>query len=294
VQRLKDQTMSKKRASGRNSRRDSTRPVKRKDPLKSQASDSSLIAPGTHPLRPLQIALDVLLTRAAELLVQGGMDLNQIERALRAKADSIADGKWTRIREEASHFGLLKQVSGVLHDWWREPRFISANGTPKALPIRGRGVSLSALVARRVPLSKVPAAIEWMEKAGLFTRTENGLATTTKRAAIIERGSPGPLMSERGLILATHLLSTASHNYRLDEKLPGLMDRQVHVARLSLKHFRQFRELVRLHGGLFLETIDNWLEDHQTDRPGESAIEAGVHLYMFKGRSVKTKRRTSS
>ena len=97
-------------------------------------------------------------------------------------------------------------------------------------------------------------------------------------------------MSERGLTMAAYALDTAAHNYNVKAKLPGYTDRQSYVSRLSLKHFRQFRELMRLHGGMFLETIDNWLEDHQVKEPGESGIEAAVHLYMFSGRRAKAKR----
>jgi hypothetical protein len=177
-----------------------------------------------------------------------------------------------------------------MHDWWREPDFLGPDGNAKNLPILGKGVTLSALVARRVPSSMIPAAIDWMERAGMFTRVEEGMAMASKRQVIVPRGSPGPLMSERGLTMAAHLLGTAAHNYNLNAKLPGFADRESYVSKLSLKHFRQFRELVRLHGGIFLETIDNWLEDHQVKEPGEPGIEAGVHFYMYSGRRAKAKR----
>ena len=256
------------------------------------ATERMLMAPGSHPMRPLQIAFDMLLTRAAELLLEGGLTRAEIEHALRAKADALARGKPLRLRGEESHFGLMLQVSGVLHDWWREPRFVGSDGNPKPLPLRGRGITLAALVGRRVPASMVDSAIDWMETAGIFTRDKEGRALTDKRAAIVARGSPGPLMSERGLTMAAHMLGTALHNYHVEDKLPGLTDRQAHVAHLSAKHFRQFRELVRSQGSVFLETIDNWLEDHQAARQTETSIEAGVHVYMFKGRTTTLKTRT--
>lgn len=229
----------------------------------------------------------MLLARAAELLLEGGLTRAEIERVLRAKADEFTGGKPLRLRKDASHFGLMLQVSSVLHDWWREPRFVGRDGNPRPLPLRGRGVTLAALVARRVPAAMVSTAIDWMETAGVFTRNNDGFAVTNNRAAIVARGSPGPLMSERGLTMAAHLLGTALHNYHVEDPLPGLTDRQAYVGRLSARHFRQFRELVRTQATVFLETIDNWLEDHQVSQSGETSVEAGVHVYMFKGRPMK-------
>ncbi len=250
----------------------------------------TLLAPGADPFRPLHIAFDVLVNRAVDLMMQGGLQPEEVERSLRAKADACAQGRPRRVPADESHFGLMLRVSGVMHDWWRESPYVGPDGNAKPLTIQGRGATLFSLIARRVPLSSVPAAIDWMEKAGLFTRNEEGMATAAKRHAMIARGSPGPLMSERGLTMAAYALDTAAHNYKVKAKLPGFTDRQAYVSRLSLKHFRQFRELVRLHGNVFLETIDNWLEDHQVKEPGESGIEAGVHLYMFSGRRAKATR----
>jgi hypothetical protein len=250
----------------------------------------TLLAPGADPFRPLHVAFDVLISRAVELMILGGLKPEEVERSLRAKADAYAQRKPRRSTADESHFELLAKVSGVMHDWWRETPYVGSDGNAKPLPVDGPGATLSSLVARRVPLSTVPAAIDWMERAGLFTRDEVGRATPGHRHAIIARGSPGPLMSERGLTMAAYALDTAAHNYKVKAKLPGYTDRQAYVSRLSLKHFRQFRSLVRLHGTVFLETIDNWLEDHQVKEPGESGIEAGVHLYMFSGRRAKAKR----
>jgi hypothetical protein len=282
--------MSRKKASAKSKPQVLPRPVDRKDVVRG-LPEETLLAPGADPLHPLRVAFDALLDRAADLLMLGGLKRADIEHALRAQADAFAKGKRRRMRLDESHFGLLTQASGVLHDWWREPSFVGSDGNAKPLPIQGRGATLSALVARRVPLPKVPGVINWMEKAGFFTRDAQGLAATPKRQAIIALGSPGPLMSERGITMAAHALGTAAHNYRLNAKLPGLTDRQAYVSRLSVKHLRQFRELVRLHGSDFLETIDNWLEDHQVKGTGESGIEAGVHLYMFTGRPAKGKRK---
>jgi len=184
------------------------------------AVDRVLMTPSAHPMRPLEVALDMLLTRAAELLLEGGLTRAEIERVLRAKADEFTGGKPLRLRKDSSHFGMMLQVSGVLHDWWREPRFVGADGNPKPLPLRGRGVTLATLVARRVPAAMVSTAIDWMETGGIFTRDKDGYAVTNKRALIVARGSPGPLMSERGLTMAAHLLGTALHNYHVEDPLP--------------------------------------------------------------------------
>jgi hypothetical protein len=281
--------MSRKKASARNKRRVVPRPGKHRDAARSMSKET-LLAPGMAPFQPLHVAFDVLITRAADLLMKGGLKAEEVERALRTKADAYAKGRLRKVHQEDSHFGLLKQLAGVMHDWWREPDFLGPDGNPKTLPVQGPGVTLSSLVARRIPTAMVPAAIDWMEKAGMFTRPEEGLAKASKRQVIMPPGSPGPLMSERGLTLAANALGTAAHNYNLDAKLPVFADRNSFVSRLSLKHFRQFRELVQLHGGIFLETIDNWLEDHQVKKPGEPGIEAGVHFYMYAGRRAKAKR----
>ena len=268
------------------------RSTRRDSPANVPASNL-LVTPGRDMLQPLRAAFDTLLNRAAGLLEAGGLSRREIEQALREKAHALAKGKSIRIREDASHFAMMRHVAGIMHDWSREPQFIGTDGNPKPLALNGRGSTLASLIARRVPIAQVPTAIEWMARVGAFTLDEKGRAVTQKRQVIVERGSPGPLMSERGVIMAGHALATALHNYHVKSRLPGFTDRQSTVPRLSARPFRQFRQLVRTQAGVFLETVDNWLEDHQTLDPNEDSVEAGVHVYMYKGRTNRAgKRRT--
>jgi hypothetical protein len=248
-----------------------------------------LLSPGRDPLQPLRVAFDTLLNRAADLLEEGGLSRREIERVLRSKATMFAKGKRTDMRLEVSHFAWMIYMANVLHDWSRELPYLGADGNPRSLPIRGSGASLETLVRRQLPRSKIPAAIAWLEKAGFITRDAKGRAVAQKRHAIVARGSPGPLMSERGLTLAGQLLSTARHNYHLEG--PILTDRQAHVGRLSVRQFRQFREFVSAQAAVFIETVDNWLDDHQVTKPGERGVEAAVHVYMFKGRASLLRKR---
>jgi hypothetical protein len=265
------------------------------DPSQSAAAPiftkDMLLSPGRDPLQPLRVSFDTLLNRAADLLEAGGMSSQEIGRLLRAKATQFAQGKRADMRLEFSHFAWMIFMANVLHDWSRELQFLGSDGEPRPLPIRGPGLSLEMLVRRQVPRSKVSAAIAWLEKAGFVTRDTAGRAVAQKRHAIVARGSPGPLMSERGLSLAAQLLSTARHNYGLEG--PIYTDRQAHVGRLSVRHFRQFHEFVSAQAGVFIETIDNWLDDHQATEPGEASVVAAVHVYMFKGRATKVRKQKS-
>ncbi|MGH8264078.1 MAG: DUF6502 family protein [Steroidobacteraceae bacterium] len=240
-------------------------------------------APGAanHSLRPLDLALDVLLAGTIEFLLEFGLTKEEIAEKLRHKAHTLAETGEFRAQTTSSHLEMMRQVSSILHDWWRDSEYVTGDGKPRPLPLHGPGLSLAKLIERRFPRAEVDRVIEWMERAGIFTRGADGRVTTAKttnRSVIV--GGRGALTTERAAMLSAQVLGTVVHNGRVDDHADQNFDRTAHVHRLSTRHVRRFRQYVNVQGEEFLELVDNWLEDHQAV-DGEDSVEAGVHAYVY-------------
>jgi hypothetical protein len=219
------------------------------------------------------------LATALDFLLDAGFSREALARTLRSRADRVLRGEPLADANGSRHFELINNAASVLHDWWRDPAYVGSDGQPKPLPLQGRGASLSRLVARHFPKSRVPDVLAWMESAHVFKRHSDGLAHVAGRSVIV--GGAGALTSERAATLAAQYLKTVMHNNRTTDNGLKNFDRAAHVRRLSRKHLRRFRELVTAQGEEFLVIIDNWLEEHQASEVEDDGVEVSVHVHVY-------------
>jgi hypothetical protein len=208
-----------------------------------------------------QIAQDVVLSAAVAFLARTGLSIRTITRRLRIIAETIERGR--RIPSAHSeNFALFVNVSGVLHDWVRDPDYTGADGEPRALPLRGRR-GLAALIRKRIPTRPTTEILRWMT-----------LRKFTKR-----RGD-GPLQLETAANFAALYLEAAAENWEETDQSARHFDRIARVFHLPEKEVPMFRDFVKRRAASWLEEMDNWLEDH--DEPGRRRrVQAGVHVFGY-------------
>ena len=223
-----------------------------------------------------QIAQDVVLSAAVAFLARTGLSIRTITRRLRIIAESIERGR--RIPSAHSeNFALFVNVSGVLHDWVRDPDYTGADGEPRALPLRGRR-GLAALIRRRIPTRPTTEILRWMTLRKFTKRRGDGRYVLLKRAVLV--GRPGPLQLETAANFAALYLEAAAENWEETDQSARHFDRIARVFHLPEKEVPMFRDFVKRRAASWLEEMDNWLEDH--DEPGRRRrVQAGVHVFGY-------------
>lgn len=232
-------------------------------------------------------ALHLLLSQTIEFLLSAGESPENIALELKGQAARVkgrqriwraTDAKHVR----DSHINRV-EIGGVIHDWHREPTYTNQDGDPLQLTER----SLRTLVGKRFPRQQVSAAVRWMHARGLVRKTSRGKITLTGGRTVLhmthQRGRA--VVFERAATLIPQYLRTALHNANTQNPHSRDIDRDARVLYLPNKYVPLWREVVRERARVFLESIDNWLEDHAHRDDAGPVHEVAVHCYGYTGDS---------
>src|SRR5271156_3171830 len=136
-------------------------------------------------------------------------------------------------------------IADLLRSWRREPRYVDAHGSPRVLPMRGRGASLETLAKKFVPemsLSEVVTVI-----------TRHGEATAYLGDKVALLGGSAVIAPKTAEVMLAHLLTrirriskTLLHNASVPEGTKGLGRFERHVfGVLSEREFTEFARMIR-------------------------------------------------
>ncbi len=224
------------------------------------------------------------MSKTIEFLLNSGQSPEHIALELVEQAKHV-HGRGPSLRtKDAQHVEDVYQrfgnICGIVHDWHREPAYTNGDGDPLQLTRQ----SLRTLVGKRVPREKISTLIRWMLENGIIRKTSRRkFALSGGRTVIFERDTARAFLLDRVAKLVPQLLRTELRNATAQD--PNLRDinRDARVLFLPEKYVPLWREVVRERARVFLEGVDNWLEDHALrDDPGP-VCEVGVHCYAHTG-----------
>jgi len=214
----------------------------------------------------------IVLDTAAQL----GVSPKDRRRAIQL---ALKDPK--RLRPSAvtmrSHHGMAV----ILNRWRNDQRYRQPDGTPRVLPIEGKGVTLETLARRFVPqmaLSDVVAMI-----------CENAEVTRLKDNKIALLGSPvmmaqkTPEVTLASLILRIrHLTETIIHNATIPAHSSAGRFERVVTGELSDKEFQEFSQSVRQQLQDLCDQVDQSVRPPAPLRKRRAMNSCGLGLYVFK------------
>jgi hypothetical protein len=171
------------------------------------------------------------------------------------------------------------QLSGMINTWRRDKRFLNLDGSPKVIPIRGRGASFETLAEKHAPRVPIKTLVDDLCRYGDVTRSsKNTLALVGSNVLLYQR-TPEMGMATLNDNMRT-LISTTLYNFSLppEEKVGGNFQRVVRGC-LTTKNYRKFAKYIRPQ---LQELCD--LVDRDIDKglgPRRNRRQCGMSIYLF-------------
>jgi Family of unknown function (DUF6502) len=251
--------------------------VRNKRPIRFRNRGDSPLMPATLDKR------EVLLQLVQELQQQmiesiEGLGVPRKEQMLTYRRASKGAGPKerpsTRLMERTT------AIADMLSSWRRDKRYVDPDGSPRVLPIKGRGVSLETLAKRFVPsmsLSEVLTAI-----------TRHGEATSYRGDKVALMGGSvvlAPKTAEMTLAMLVARVRRLSKTLLLNASLPegskgrGRFERQVHGL-LSEREFKEYSRVMRSQLHDLCDRAESGLD--LVDKKGRKRKACGVSIFVYR------------
>jgi hypothetical protein len=173
-------------------------------------------------------------------------------------------------------------VAALLTRWRNDKRYRRPDGTPRVLPIAGKGVTLATLARRFVPQMAVADVVDMI--------CENAEVTRLKGNKIALVGSPvmmaqkTPEVTLASLILRIRRLTeTMIHNATIPAHVTddGRFERIV-WGELTDKEFQAFSQSLRQQLQDLCDRVDQGVRPPTYSRKRRAMSSCGLGLYVFK------------
>lgn len=197
-----------------------------------------------------------------------------VQRTL-STAQLIASKK---IHKQQSSAGIL---GAILHEWYRNPRYLTNTAIPKCIRLTGKAPSVAALARKQGASTNGDQVAREMKKLGLVRRSAQGYLPVN-RVATIRQLRP-PLIDHVANSLE-RMLATVNYNTGEQARSDTLIERTAFVRDLPRKDLRAFRKFTQEQGSAFLANADEWLETRRaglSTKRNQRLVRAGVHVYAF-------------
>ena len=184
-----------------------------------------------------------------------------------------------RKRPSSDFLARYVQVGLIINTWRRDKRFLNSDGSPKVIPIYGRGASFETLARKHAPAVPIKTLVAYLCHHADATRSsKNTLALTGSNVLIYAKT---PQMVIAALADNWQLLSsTLLHNLRIPvgTKNSGNFQRVV-KGFLTTRDFRKFAIDIRPQ----LQDVCNVVEGHVDDGQGPKGNRkrCGMSIYLF-------------
>jgi hypothetical protein len=178
----------------------------------------------------------------------------------------------------------LNRIARVLQGWCQDPQYLGPYGLPLEIPVAGDGISFEQLVARYAGDVIPRALLEELVRVEAARETDDGYVRLLNRTYL---PSPlDPVGLERLGNVVNYFIDTVDFNLQKKKQGEGRFERYaITMEGLSAQDFMAFDALIREKGQEFLETIDDWLGQHEISGghrlPPTESIRTGIGIFHF-------------
>lgn len=174
------------------------------------------------------------------------------------------------------------RISQVLTGWHVDSEFTDADGQPKVLAATGPTGSLSSLLKRYAGDLPHGAIRKEMQQRDLIEEQKDGSFRVMKRDYVFSELDPESV-NRLGVVLHDHA-ATLAHNYDEDRLTTPRFEAMADNAFIKPSTYKAFHKLVEERGLSFLEEMDGWLSENDTETSTDSnarTVRLGVGVYLI-------------
>jgi Family of unknown function (DUF6502) len=252
--------------------------VRSKKPIRFRNRGDSPLTPATNGKRELLLQLAHELQ---QMMIESmeGLGVSRKEQMVTYRRASRGVGSKEPLSTRL--MGRTFAIADLLSGWRRDRRYVDSDGSPRVLPIKGKGASLETLARKFVPemsVSEVLAAI-----------TRHGEATAYRGDKVALVGGSvllTPKTAEMTLALLVtrirRVSKTLLHNVSLPEgsKGHGRFERHVHGV-LSEREFNEYARVMRTQLQDLCDRAESGLE-LAADKKGRKRKACGVGVFIYR------------
>lgn len=205
------------------------------------------------------------ISRVAILTDMSRRDVRRAREMLKLESD-----------EALATLNHMSRATRILSGWFQDADYRSQSGKPRLLKMDGEG-GFASLVRRHAPDIPPTAMLKELKRIGAVHETKTGLLRPVSRTFI-----PTPLDPEsviRAGEVIGDLARTISHN--LNDNNGARFERRATSRVIPRSLSRSFNRYLDDRGMEFLEDVDSWLTEHETDDSTKRQVRLGVGVYLI-------------
>ncbi|HEY0747361.1 MAG TPA: hypothetical protein VGD63_11725 [Steroidobacteraceae bacterium] len=233
-------------------------------------------------LRPVESAVMTGLSQELYNVITDAVVALGVSPAIQKQALELAMRERTRRRPSETVLKVHNELALLLATWRRDSRFVQPDGTPKALPILGKGATLESLVKFCVPDLDVAQVVEILCTHSDVSKLKGDKVALLGNPVMITEKTPAAVLAWL-IWQVRHLAETVVFNAKIpaSARLGGRFERQVY-GRLPKKEFEAWAHAVRKRLQETSDRVEQELEAAGGGRGRGDEKLCGIGLYVFR------------
>jgi len=178
-------------------------------------------------------------------------------------------------------FQRMNNATRLLSGWYQDPDFSDGEGTPLLLKVEGPGASFQSLSKRYAGDIPATAMLKELLHVGAVKETGDGRLQARTRYYM-------PALLDTDAVLRSgsvveDLGKTVAYNLHREPDDPSRFERRATNTRIPANVAPEFREFMETEGQAFLERVDAWLTEHESnsDADSDEHIRLGFGAYWI-------------
>lgn len=203
------------------------------------------------------------------------------------RAASSIEAKPYRL-SEAVEFQTLVQISEILGQWYRDPRWVDEDGLPSPLPLLGRR-SFATLINPYLPQFAPEKIAEELVRTDIVIRHPDG--TLSPRRIIAGGPEPHAWMLDRIPAIVRALFGTLGHNVESVRSGESTWCERGTTVKVPAHLIPALDQKVRSTGQAFLNGVDEWVATEMRNVPTDTPLlQVSVQVFSYVDEPAKEPR----